>query len=36
MDFKNKVTISTGAVSEMGLLFSENFTYLGGNVALCV
>ena len=35
MDFTNKVAISTGAASGMGLLFAENFASLGGNVLLC-
>lgn len=35
MDFKNKVAISTGAASGMGLLFAENFADLGGNVLMC-
>ena len=35
MDFKNKVAISTGAASGMGLLFAQNFASLGGNVVLC-
>lgn len=35
MDFKNKVAISTGAASGMGLLFAENFASLGGNVVMC-
>ena len=35
MDFTNKVAISTGAASGMGLLFAENFAALGGNVVLC-
>ena len=35
MDFKNKVAISTGAASGMGLLFAENFAALGGNVIMC-
>ena len=35
MDFTNKVAISTGAASGMGLLFSENFASLGGNVLMC-
>ncbi len=35
MDFKDKVAISTGAASGMGLLFAENFAALGGNVVLC-
>ncbi|MBQ8850644.1 MAG: SDR family oxidoreductase [Clostridia bacterium] len=34
MDFTNKTAISTGAASGMGLLFSENFTALGGNVVM--
>ena len=35
MNFKDKVAISTGAASGMGLLFAENFAALGGNVVLC-
>ena len=35
MDFKNKVAISTGAASGMGLLFAENFAALGGDVVMC-
>ena len=35
MDFTNKVSISTGAASGMGLLFAENFASLGGNVVMC-
>ena len=35
MCFKNKVAISTGAASGMGLLFAENFAALGGNVVMC-
>jgi 3-oxoacyl-[acyl-carrier protein] reductase len=35
MDFTNKTAISTGAASGMGLLFSENFAALGGNVVMC-
>lgn len=35
MDFTNKVAISTGAASGMGLLFSQNFADLGGNVVMC-
>lgn len=35
MDFTNKVAISTGAASGMGLLFAENFASLGGNVVMC-
>ena len=34
-EFKDKVAISTGAASGMGLLFSENFAELGGNVVMC-
>ncbi len=35
MDFTNKTAIATGAASGMGLLFSENFAELGGNVIMC-
>ena len=35
MNFNNKVAISTGAASGMGLLFAENFAELGGNVVMC-
>ena len=35
MEFKNKVAISTGAASGMGLLFAENIAALGGNVVMC-
>lgn len=35
MNFKNKVAISTGAASGMGLLFAECFAELGGNVVMC-
>ena len=35
MDFTGKVAISSGAASGMGLLFSENFASLGGNVVMC-
>lgn len=35
MDFTNKVAISTGAASGMGLLFAQEFTRLGGNVVMC-
>lgn len=35
MDFTGKTAISTGAASGMGLLFSENFAELGGNVVMC-
>lgn len=34
-NFSGKVAISTGAASGMGLLFSENFAALGGNVVMC-
>ena len=35
MDFTGKVAISTGAASGMGLLFSQNFASLGGNIVMC-
>ena len=35
MNFAGQVAISTGAASGMGLLFSERFASLGGNVVLC-
>jgi 3-oxoacyl-[acyl-carrier protein] reductase len=35
MEFKEKTAIVTGAASGMGLLFSENFASLGGNVIMC-
>lgn len=35
MNFVNKTAISTGAASGMGLLFSECFAELGGNVVMC-
>ena len=35
MEFKGKTAISTGAASGMGLLFSENWAALGGNVVMC-
>ena len=35
MDFTGKTAIVTGAASGMGLLFSQNFTALGGNVLMC-
>lgn len=35
MDFTNKTAIVTGAASGMGLLFSQNFAALGGNVLMC-
>ena len=35
MDFENKVAISTGAASGMGLLFAQNFAAFGGHVVMC-
>jgi len=35
MTFKDKVAISTGAASGMGLLFAQNFARYGGNVVMC-
>lgn len=35
MDFKDKTAIATGAASGMGLLFSQNFANLGGNIVMC-
>ena len=35
MKFKGKTAISTGAASGMGLLFSQNWAALGGNVVMC-
>ncbi|MBQ4259638.1 MAG: SDR family oxidoreductase [Lachnospiraceae bacterium] len=35
MSYLGKVAIVTGAASGMGLLFSQNFTSLGGNVLMC-
>lgn len=35
MDFTNQVAIATGAASGMGLLFSENWAALGGNIVMC-
>ena len=35
MNFTNKTAIVTGAASGMGLLFSQNFADLGGNVFMC-
>ena len=35
MEFENQVAISTGAASGMGLLFSQNWADLGGNVVMC-
>lgn len=35
MDFKGKTAIASGAASGMGLLFSQDFATLGGNVVMC-
>ena len=35
MDFTAKTAVVTGAASGMGLLFSQNFASLGGNVVMC-
>ena len=35
MEFKGQVAIVTGAASGMGLLFSQTFTKMGGNVVMC-
>lgn len=35
MKFLGKTAISTGAASGMGLLFSQNWAELGGNVVMC-
>ena len=35
MEFKGKTAISTGAASGMGLLFSQNWAALVGNVVMC-
>jgi len=35
MNFSGKTAISTGAASGMGLLFSQNFAELGGNIVMC-
>lgn len=35
MNFKGKTTIATGAASGMGLLFSQNWAELGGNIIMC-
>ena len=35
MDFTGKTAISTGAASGMGLLFTQNWVELGGNIVLC-
>lgn len=34
MNFQNKIAISTGAASGMGLLFAQNFAALGGRNAM--
>ncbi len=35
MNFKGKTAIATGAASGMGLLFSQNWAELGGNIIMC-
>lgn len=35
MNFEGKTAISTGAASGMGLLFSQEWAKLGGNVVMC-
>ena len=35
MDFTNKVAISTGAASGMGMLFSQEWVRLGGHIVMC-
>ena len=35
MNFKDRVAVSTGAASGMGLLFSQCWAELGGNVVMC-
>ena len=35
MDFTGKTAVVSGAASGMGLLFSQNFAALGGNVVMC-
>ena len=35
MNFNGKTAIVTGSASGMGLLFSQNFTALNGNVIMC-
>ena len=35
MNFKGKTAIATGAASGMGLLFSQNWAELGGNIVMC-
>lgn len=35
MEFKGKTAVASGAASGMGLLFSQNFAALAGNVVMC-
>lgn len=35
MNFKGKTAIATGSASGMGLLFSQNWAELGGNIIMC-
>lgn len=35
MNFKGKTAIATGAASGMGLLFSQKWAELGGNIIMC-
>ena len=35
MEYTNRTAIATGAASGMGLLFSQNWAEMGGNVVLC-
>ncbi len=35
MNFNGKTALVTGAASGMGLMFSENFAELGGNIVMC-
>lgn len=35
MDFRGKTAVVSGAASGMGLVFSQNFAALGGNVLMC-
>ena len=35
MNFTNQTAIASGAASGMGLLFSQNFAALGGNIVMC-
>lgn len=35
MDFRGKTAVVSGAASGMGLVFSQNFAVLGGNVLMC-